>query len=387
MAIHCAHKKWTSKEIKFLEENYNNLGYQACAEYLNRTLDSVRYKCSNLNLKYKNSWSLDEDKYLRDNYRKTCQELSNKLDRSISAIRVRRQKLRLINNTKLSDKQIEEIRQNNHLTSLELSKKYKVSQRYIQKIKARHRRNKSKEENRLKRQQIFQNQAKFIHTNKYKYFDDYENGICPVNILCKIHGIFSQRPSQHLLGSQCSDCMIELQTLSQNGFELKANHVHNNKYSYGKYKRLRDRIEIFCKICNKNFNQFAGNHVYNASGCTYCKISKGEKKIQIWLEENNILFKLHYFIKIKGRTREFDFYLYQYNIAIEYNGEQHYKPIQFSNSQDAIKNLNSNKRRDEEKRKYCQKNHITLIEIPYWEFDNIETILTQKLNNESSSTL
>ena len=32
------------------------------------------------------------------------------------------------------------------------------------------------------------------------------------------------------------------------------------------------------------------------------------------------------------------------------------------------------------KNEYCENNNITLIRIPFWEFDNLEKILIEKLN-------
>lgn len=71
----------------------------------------------------------------------------------------------------------------------------------------------------------------------------------------------------------------------------------------------------------------------------------------------------------------FDFYLPDLNTCIEYDGEQHYFNIKyFGNS------LESVQEHDRIKTKYCEDNGIKLIRIPYWEYDNIETILTTELN-------
>ena len=61
---------------------------------------------------------------------------------------------------------------------------------------------------------------------------------------------------------------------------------------------------------------------------------------------------------------------------IEYDGEQHYKAIDCWGGEKALKRC---QKRDEIKNKYCKKNGITLIRIPYWDFENIETILTTSL--------
>jgi hypothetical protein len=57
---------------------------------------------------------------------------------------------------------------------------------------------------------------------------------------------------------------------------------------------------------------------------------------------------------------ELDIYLPKELLALEYQGQQHYYDIY------SMGNLWMQKKRDEEKRKACKDNHITLIEIPYW---------------------
>ena len=69
----------------------------------------------------------------------------------------------------------------------------------------------------------------------------------------------------------------------------------------------------------------------------------------------------------------FDFYLPEYNIAIEYDGELHYMETSLDND------LEGQQRRDILKTKYCEENDIILLRIPYWEKDNIESILTDWL--------
>ena len=72
----------------------------------------------------------------------------------------------------------------------------------------------------------------------------------------------------------------------------------------------------------------------------------------------------------------FDFYLPDYNTCIEYDGELHYKAVDYFGGDDALGNT---KCRDEIKTQYCKENNIKLIRIPYWEFDNIEEILNREL--------
>lgn len=62
----------------------------------------------------------------------------------------------------------------------------------------------------------------------------------------------------------------------------------------------------------------------------------------------------------------FDFYLPKYNICLEYDGEQHYKEVDFCNDTLADRQF-----RDKIKDDYCLKNNISLIRIPYWDKSKI----------------
>lgn len=65
-----------------------------------------------------------------------------------------------------------------------------------------------------------------------------------------------------------------------------------------------------------------------------------------------------------------DFYIPDLNTIIEYNGIQHYVPIEHFGGKLAF---NSQKKRDDYLRQYCLKNKIRLIELPY----NIEFSILQ----------
>jgi len=110
-----------------------------------------------------------------------------------------------------------------------------------------------------------------------------------------------------------------------------------------------------------------------------CIKSKGENKIEKFLIINNISFKKeHTFEKCKdvGKLR-FDFYLPVLNCVIEYNGEQHYTPISIWGGK---KELKLRKKRDMIKKNFCIENNIKMIEIPYWNYEDMEEILSSKLN-------
>lgn len=72
----------------------------------------------------------------------------------------------------------------------------------------------------------------------------------------------------------------------------------------------------------------------------------------------------------------FDFYLPDLNIAIEYDGIQHYKPVVTFGGEEAFAELKLN---DNFKTEYCYKNNIKLIRIPYTEYNNISNFLKRSM--------
>jgi hypothetical protein len=66
---------------------------------------------------------------------------------------------------------------------------------------------------------------------------------------------------------------------------------------------------------------------------------------------------------------------------IEYQGKQHYKPLNFgSRTINPTENLNIIQKNDEIKRTWCKKNNILLLEIPYWDFDKIEEHIAKQVS-------
>jgi very-short-patch-repair endonuclease len=73
----------------------------------------------------------------------------------------------------------------------------------------------------------------------------------------------------------------------------------------------------------------------------------------------------------------YDFFLPEYNLLIEYQGEQHEKYIKgFHKNKKAFINQQEH---DKRKREYAKNHNIKLLEIWYYDFDNIEQILDKEL--------
>ncbi len=121
----------------------------------------------------------------------------------------------------------------------------------------------------------FRDKAIKIHEEKYDYsLVEYENNITKIKIICKKHGIFEQRPSDHLRGAGCRKCAIEEKSFNREKFIELANKKHSHKYNYDKviYKNSDSYVNIICAI-HGTFNQKAFNH-YKGNGCPDCAIER-----------------------------------------------------------------------------------------------------------------
>ena len=70
------------------------------------------------------------------------------------------------------------------------------------------------------------------------------------------------------------------------------------------------------------------------------------------------------------------------NICIEFDGIQHFEPVEHFGGVKAFKSLI---KRDKIKNDYCQKNKINLLRIDYIQIDNIDNIISvfiDKINSE-----
>ena len=84
---------------------------------------------------------------------------------------------------------------------------------------------------------------------------------------------------------------------------------------------------------------------------------------------------------VSKRNLKFDFYIPKLNLAIEYDGQQHFEPVDFSGKgyESALEIYNNTRMRDKIKDDFCANNNIRLLRIPYTEYENIHDILINNL--------
>lgn len=231
----------------------------------------------------------------------------------------------------------------------------------------------------VKTTEEFKNEVKELIDDEYSVLGEYKNNKTKILFRHNKCGKeYMVTPSDFLCGYRCSYCFGN-QKLTQEEFINRVNKSIGNDYIVkGKYINSKSKVEIKHLSCNNTWMANPMDVLFNHSGCPKCKISKGEREIEKLLNVNNIRFISQYkFSDCKNiYLLPFDFYLPDYNVCIEYDGQLHYMSVDYFGGD---KSLEKTKTRDKIKTSYCKDNDIKLIRIPYWNFNSIEEIIKQEL--------
>jgi hypothetical protein len=196
---------------------------------------------------------------------------------------------------------------------------------------------------------------------------------------------WTARISDRSLGSGCPACWgrvvsdknrlsLHYPELINEWHPIKNGDLTPNEVTYSSHKE----IWWICKHGHE-WSTPVHSRTIMKSNCPECAESKGEKRIRRWLESEKFSFipqrVFNGLTGLGGKNLSYDFHLPEFNLLIEYQGEFH-----DGNGNEYIKlNLEKQQMHDERKRNYASEQNIDLLEIWYWDFDNIESILTNKL--------
>jgi hypothetical protein len=130
-----------------------------------------------------------------------------------------------------------------------------------------------------------------------------------------------------------------------------------------------------------NFYTSPSSRTSKGNNCPICRESKGEKRVRSFLESKQISLKSQYefngLVGLGCKNLKFDFAIFNKDndliSLIEYDGEFHFNKYYEDDGHERLIE------HDKRKNQYCNDNDIPLLRIPYWNFDNIEEILTMEL--------
>lgn len=208
---------------------------------------------------------------------------------------------------------------------------------------------------------------------------------------CKIHNIEWESFACNILNGSatCPECALEnvrqAEGFSIDDFKSRLSDVVPHIELSGNYINCNTTTEFHCDIHDFYFETKPRNLLYGKStGCPYCSETLGERKMrEILVNEKNLNIQLQYIIpECKyERPLRFDACDIDNMILFEYQGQQHYYPVDFAGkgSEWAEKQFQLTKARDKIKVDYCNKNNIPLIKIPYWEYETMDEFIDKEL--------
>lgn len=187
---------------------------------------------------------------------------------------------------------------------------------------------------------------------------------------------FKRKPQVFLQTQKCPYCEAKAKRKPQSFFEQELKEKYGNEYKVlGQYNNAHEPILIEHQPCGFKWKVRPADLLRKAP-CPRCKkTSRGEKTIEFFLKENNIEYIWQYRFKELPEL-SFDFFLPQFNLLIEFQGEQHYKAIPHFGGIDKFKRQQYN---DNRKREYCKNHSFSLLEIKYTEINQISNILKKTL--------
>ena len=185
----------------------------------------------------------------------------------------------------------------------------------------------------------------------------------------KEHGEFTMSYSQFLIAKYgCPKCAKNFSPSYDEALE-NIMLTNNDKYKLIEFKEYigdLSEIKFYCHEKDKfgkehgEFKVSYGQFLAHRQSCPKCKQSNIEEELNFNLKNINIKYeqyKKFEWLKMNNK-QSLDFYLTDYNIAIECQGKQHFRPISiFGGEKSFIFQLE----RDINKSKLCQEHGIKLI--------------------------
>lgn len=226
--------------------------------------------------------------------------------------------------------------------------------------------------------------------DEYIALDKYENNKTKVRMKhLKCGHIWKVTPAHFLSKTSPTRCPICQRNIidlnrrkTQKMFNDEIKSLVGKEYTFlDIYEGTDTNIRVKHNVCG-NVYKVRPSAFILGNRCPKCNRSKGEQLIKIYLNKHNIKYKEQYsFMDCRGERKPllFDFALFDKDNLIgliEFDGKQHFEAIDFYGGQEQFE---IRKRYDEVKDDYCKRNNITLTRIPYWDIDNIDDYIDNKL--------
>jgi len=205
-----------------------------------------------------------------------------------------------------------------------------------------------------------------------------------VKCLCRVCGhTWEATPSNLQCGFGCPICRVrkikEKQRKTHATFVKEVEHLTSDISVVGRYINFHTKIEFMCNNCGLHWVAEPASILSAKSGCPHCCSSKGEKRIVDWLNLYDIQYtpQMKYvdLIGVGGGLLSYDFYIHEQSLLIEYQGQFHDGSAHIQSETEYLIQTKHDKRKLE----YAIDHNIKLLQIWYYDFNNIEKILEKNI--------
>lgn len=226
--------------------------------------------------------------------------------------------------------------------------------------------------------------------NPYYISKNYNKKVYIKCINTNYHGSYEITCNSFVRGRRCSYCYGK-KVHPKDSFgalypeKTKYWSKRNKKSPYEVAPQSHKKYYFYCENCGKEFETrlYTLINKNRSMKCLNCTCSRGEEKINKFLTEHNINFisqkEFDNLLGINNGNLSYDFYLPDYNLLIEFQGKQH---EQFTKGfHITIEGFKKQQEHDKRKKQYAEDHNIDLLEIWYYDYNNVEEILQQTLYN------
>ena len=215
--------------------------------------------------------------------------------------------------------------------------------------------------------------------NEYTFLDPYVNSYTKIRVKHnKCGNIYEVTPNDFLRGSRCPYC-AGLARKTDEEFKHEINILVGNEYTFlDSYVNNATKLRVKHNKCGNVYKVIPTNFL-SGKRCPFCTDTpKGELIIIKILDKLGINYEYQKtFDDLKDdRLLSYDFYIPDQNTLIEYQGKQHYQPIDYFGGETKFKNQ---QKHDKMKLEYAKEHGYNLIAVPYTA-DTLPKIMVELAN-------
>lgn len=231
----------------------------------------------------------------------------------------------------------------------------------------------------------FVQELNIIHPN-IVILNQYITGKTRIECLCTVDGhTWNAKANNLLSGYGCPVCGRKRTGLKKRKtneqFTLEMSLINPDIELLEPYTTCHSKIKCKCKLDGYEWYGMPSN-LLRKEGCPLCCASKGEKEITKYLKESKLEYQPQIMfdglLGVGNGKLSYDFYIPQYNLLIEYQGEQHFESVEHFGGEEQ---LLVQQEHDKKKREYAYNNGYNLLEISYTDINNIYDIITEYISN------